>query len=138
MFDFNTSMRAEIEDIPSATQRLIDDSEHEISTAALTLKEVNPRFVSTVARGSSDHAAAYLKYAIELTARVPVASIGPSISSIYGVDLQLGQSACLAISQSGKSPDIVGMVESASRGGAGFDAARSAWSLASRSAAMVC
>jgi glucosamine--fructose-6-phosphate aminotransferase (isomerizing) len=118
MFDFATKMRAEIEDIPGAIQRLLDESEHEVSAAAQTLKEVEPRFISTVARGSSDHAAAYLKYAIELTARVPVASIGPSVSSIYGVDLHLAQSACLAISQSGKSPDIVSMVESARRSGA--------------------
>ena len=118
MFDFDTKMRAEIEDIPSAIQRLLDESEQEVSAAAETLKQVDPRFVSTVARGSSDHAAAYLKYAIELTARVPVASIGPSVSSIFGVDLQLAKSACMAISQSGKSPDIVSMLESASRGGA--------------------
>ncbi|MEP0942906.1 MAG: SIS domain-containing protein [Rhizobiaceae bacterium] len=118
MFDFDTKMRAEIEDIPFAMQRLLNESEPQILAAAETLKAVKPRFVSTVARGSSDHAAAFLKYAIELTARVPVASIGPSVSSIYGTDLQLAQSACLAISQSGKSPDIVSMVESARRGGA--------------------
>lgn len=118
MFDFDTKMRAEIEDIPQAINCLIDESGQEIAAAAQALKSVDPRFVSTVARGSSDHAAAYLKYAIELTARIPVASIGPSVSSIYGIDLRHSQSACLAISQSGQSPDIVSMLESAGRGGA--------------------
>lgn len=118
MFDFDTKMRAEIDDIPAAIQRLLDESGQNLATAARALKELEPRFVSTVARGSSDHAAAYLKYAIELTARIPVASIGPSVSSIYDVDLRHDQSACLAISQSGQSPDIVSMLKSAGRGGA--------------------
>ena len=73
---------------------------------------------STVARGSSDHAASFLKYAVELTAGMPVASVGPSIASIYGAKLKLDGSACLAISQSGKSPDIVAMAEAARAGGA--------------------
>ena len=47
-----------------------------------------------------------------------MASIGPSISSIYGAKLKLADSACLAISQSGKSPDIVAMAEGARAGGA--------------------
>ena len=74
--------------------------------------------VATIARGSSDHAATFLKYAIELTARIPVASLGPSVMSIYGNELKLDQCAAIAISQSGKSPDIVAMAESARRNGA--------------------
>src|SRR5690606_35795708 len=79
---------------------------------------VDPALVLTVARGSSDHAASYLKYAIELTLGLPVASVGPSIASIYGKDLKLGAAAAIAISQSGKSPDIVGMAQSMRRSGA--------------------
>ena len=71
--------------------------------------------VATIARGSSDHATAFLKYAIELTAGLPVASIGPSIVSIYGRELKLRRCAVLAVSQSGKSPDIVAMEQSARR-----------------------
>ena len=74
--------------------------------------------MTTIARGSSDHAAAFLKYVIELTAGVPVASLGPSIASIYGAKLKLDGSACLTISQSGKSPDIVAMAETVRAGGA--------------------
>src|SRR5690606_16080644 len=48
----------------------------------------------------------------------PVASGGPTIASIYGRDLKLGRAAAIAISQSGKSPDIVGMAQSARRSGA--------------------
>ena len=78
----------------------------------------DPHVLVTVARGSSDHAASFLKYAVELTAGIPVASVGPSVASIYGAQLRLKGAACLAISQSGKSPDIVAMAEAARRGGA--------------------
>jgi len=111
-------MRREIAEIPEATARLLEGSAKELAETGLHLKRANPRFVTTVARGSSDHAASFLKYAIELNAGLPVASIGPSISSIYGAKLKLADSACLAISQSGKSPDIVAMAEGARAGGA--------------------
>ena len=89
-----------------------------LAAAGAAIRALDPRFLTTVARGSSDHAAAFLKYAIELTAGVPVASLGPSIASIYGARLKLAQSASIAISQSGKSPDIVAMAKSARDGGA--------------------
>ena len=113
-----THMRREIAEIPEATARLLEGSAKELAETGLHLKRAQPRFVTTVARGSSDHAASFLKYAIELNAGLPVASIGPSISSIYGAKLKLADSACLAISQSGKSPDIVAMAEGARAGGA--------------------
>lgn len=113
-----THMRREIAEIPEATARLLEGSAKELAETGQHLKRAAPRFVTTVARGSSDHAASFLKYAIELTAGLPVASIGPSISSIYGAKLKLADSACLAISQSGKSPDIVAMAEGARAGGA--------------------
>lgn len=113
-----THMRREIAEIPEATTRLLEGSAKELAETGQHLKRANPRFVTTVARGSSDHAASFLKYAIELNAGLPVASIGPSISSIYGAKLKLADSACLAISQSGKSPDIVAMAEGARAGGA--------------------
>jgi glucosamine--fructose-6-phosphate aminotransferase (isomerizing) len=111
-------MRREIEEIPAALHRLLDSSQSVIEPAANELQKLKPRFITTIARGSSDHAASYLKYAIELEASIPVASIGPSIASIYGASLNLDQSASLTISQSGKSPDIVQMAKSTANGGA--------------------
>ncbi|HVX79845.1 MAG TPA: SIS domain-containing protein [Devosiaceae bacterium] len=111
-------MRAEIEEIPDAVQRFLTESESLLAAAGQALKRKNPAVIITIARGSSDHAAGFLKYAVELTAGVPVASVGPSIVSIYGRELRLDRAAAFAISQSGKSPDIVTMTESARRGGA--------------------
>ena len=113
-----THMRREIEQIPAVIANMLDRSGPVLDSAATALRDLDPAVVSTIARGSSDHACSYLKYAIELTLGLPVASIGPSIASIYGRDLKLGRAASLSISQSGKSPDIVGMTQSAKRSGA--------------------
>jgi glucosamine--fructose-6-phosphate aminotransferase (isomerizing) len=118
MGDNATHMRIEIEEIPDATRRLLVNSGEQLKQAGTALKKLQPVMVATIARGSSDHAAAFLKYAIELVAGVPVASIGPSIMSIYGRELRLKGCAAISISQSGKSPDIVAMEQSAKRNGA--------------------
>lgn len=113
-----TFMRQEIEQIPGVVAGFLDQGAATLDKAAAALRERDPLLVATIARGSSDHASAYLKYAIELTIGLPVASIGPSVASIYGKSLRLDRAATIAISQSGKSPDIVGMAESARRSGA--------------------
>lgn len=113
-----THMRREVDEIPQVVSRFLTEAAPTLDAAAARLREVDPSVVVTVARGSSDHASAYLKYAIELTLGLPVASIGPSIASIYGKDLRLSNAVAIAISQSGKSPDIVGMAQSARRSGA--------------------
>jgi len=113
-----THMRQEVDQIPQVVASFLEASAVSLDAAAARLRELDPALVVTVARGSSDHAATYLKYAFELTMGVPVASVGPSIASIYGRDLKLGKAAAIAISQSGKSPDIVGMAQSARRSGA--------------------
>jgi Predicted phosphosugar isomerases len=113
-----TNMRKEIDEIPEAAARLLDGSAAQLAAAGLALREKDPAFLITIARGSSDHAATFIKYAVELTAGRPVASLGPSLASIYGKTLKLDGGAAIAISQSGKSPDIVAMAEAATKSGA--------------------
>lgn len=111
-------MAREVAEIPAAAQRFLTLSAEATAKAAEAMRRADPALVVTVARGSSDHAATYLKYAVELLAGVPVASVGPSIASIYKRPLRLGQAACIGISQSGQSPDIVDMMRAAGDGGA--------------------
>lgn len=113
-----THMRREVLEIPHAVARLLDQSDLQIREAGRALQRADPRLIVTVARGSSDHAATLVKYAIELRAGIPVASLSPSLASIYGAHLKLAQTACIAVSQSGKSPDIVAMLAAARRDGA--------------------
>ncbi len=116
--DHKTLMLAEVEEIPEAAARFLESGRTAVAEAAAAMRGADPSLVVTVARGSSDHAATYLKYAIELAAGLPVASVGPSVASIYGRRLRLGSAACIGVSQSGQSPDIVEMMASAEAGGA--------------------
>ena len=113
-----THMRQEINEIPDAVTRLLDRSSVMIAAAGQALRERDPAFLVTIARGSSDHAATFIKYAVELSTGRPVASLGPSLASIYHAPMKLAGGAAIAISQSGKSPDIVAMAQSATDAGA--------------------
>lgn len=113
-----TLMRQEITEIPNAVDRLLTEGEDAIASAAGAARAFDPRFLISVARGSSDHACTYLKYASELLLGLPMASVGPSVSSVYGVTLTAPDALCLSVSQSGQSPDIVRMTESLRGGGA--------------------
>ncbi len=114
----DTRMRREILEIPAAVERLLSQGGPAVVAAANALRARDPAFVISLARGSSDHAATYFKYASELLLGIPVASVGPSVASVYGRPLKLAGSACLTISQSGKSPDIVEAARSARAAGA--------------------
>jgi glutamine---fructose-6-phosphate transaminase (isomerizing) len=113
-----THMAREVAEIPAAAARFLEGSGDAVRQTAAAMRKLDPNLVVTVARGSSDHAATYLKYAVELLAGIPVASVGPSVASIYGRPLRLGGAVCVGISQSGQSPDIVEMMRAGRRGGA--------------------
>jgi glucosamine--fructose-6-phosphate aminotransferase (isomerizing) len=113
-----THMARETGQIAEVIRRLLRLAGPELAEAGAAIRACDPLFLTTVARGSSDHAAAFLKTAIELTAGRPVASLGPSIASIYHAGLKLDRSVSIAISQSGKSPDIVSMARATREGGA--------------------
>jgi len=82
------------------------------------IRALAPRAVVTCARGSSDHAATYAKYLIETRAGVLTASAAPSVASVYGVAQDLRGCLFIAISQSGRSPDLLAAVAHAKACGA--------------------
>lgn len=112
-----TRMRREIDEIPEAVERLLTNGNGDIASVAAAAREVDPAFIVTVARGSSDHVCTFLKYAAEILLGIPVASVGPSVASIYDSEMKLSRSLCLSVSQSGQSPDIVAMARNAVRDG---------------------
>jgi glucosamine--fructose-6-phosphate aminotransferase (isomerizing) len=82
------------------------------------LRVLAPAVVVTCARGSSDHAATFAKYLIEMQLGVPTSSAAPSVSSVYDARPRLQGALCLAISQSGASPDLLATVRMAREAGA--------------------
>ena len=89
-----------------------------ISAIGSELRRLAPRTVITCARGSSDHAATYAKYLVETLTGVVTASAAPSVSSLYGVTQDLRGCLFIAISQSGRSPDLLATVAAARQAGA--------------------
>jgi glucosamine--fructose-6-phosphate aminotransferase (isomerizing) len=82
------------------------------------LRELKPRAIVTLARGSSDNAATFARYLVETRAGVLTSSASPSVGSLYGATPDLTGSVVLAISQSGQSPDLLAAAERASANGA--------------------
>src|SRR3979490_2768588 len=81
-----------------------------IAAIGAEVRRLGPRAVITCARGSSDHAATYAKYLIETRAGVLTASAAPSVSSVYGVPQDIRGCLFIALSQSGRSPDLLAAV----------------------------
>lgn len=116
--DNATWMARETAESGDAVARLLDQSGDAIRAAGKLLRDLDPRLVAICARGSSNHAAAFFKYAAETQLGLPVVAIGPSIASVYRTPLRLDGAAMLLISQSGRSPDLLAMARAAQRGGA--------------------
>lgn len=113
-----SQMRREARETADAVRRQCADHGGAYAELADRLRARQPRFIVTCARGSSDHASLYGKYLLETHLGLPVASVGPSVASIYNGDLDLRDVLFLAVSQSGKSPDLLRLTEAARAGGA--------------------
>lgn len=113
-----SAILTEISQIPEVLRRSSEQQFMASGKVVLTLDGRKPRLLATIGRGSSDHAATFLRYCFEIALGVPGSSISPSISSIYGRQLDLEGALCLAVSQSGRSPDIVKAAAMARNGGA--------------------
>ena len=113
-----TKMHREIAESAAAIARQLADNGAAVGALAASLRADPPRLVATGARGSSDNAATFAKYLIETRLGIATMSAAPSVQSIYGAEQDLAGTLFLAISQSGKSPDLLRQAEAAKRGGA--------------------
>ncbi len=116
--DRPTAMAEEIREAPDAIARFFDRETANLRDIARRLAERQPGVIVTCARGSSDNAAAYFKYLTEILLGIPVASVGPSVASLYRAPLQLHGAVMVSVSQSGRSPDIVSLQVAAQAAGA--------------------
>lgn len=89
-----------------------------VGQIAGNLKRIGPKFVFTCARGSSDHVATYAKYLIETQMGLAVCSFAPSVASLYAAQTDFREAVFIAISQSGRSPDLLSASRAAKAGGA--------------------
>jgi glucosamine--fructose-6-phosphate aminotransferase (isomerizing) len=100
-------MAAEVAEQPMVLQRLLDEARADATRAAAVIAAKAPRFVLLAARGTSDHAALYAKYLVEIRLGLPAGLASPSTLTAYGARPDLRDVLVVAVSQSGGSPDLL-------------------------------
>jgi glucosamine--fructose-6-phosphate aminotransferase (isomerizing) len=111
-------MLAEILEQPVALERTLRRTLAKARRFRETLRKRDIRMVILVARGTSDNAATFGRYLIEITTGLPVSLAAPSIHTVYKTNLRLSNTLVVGISQSGAGPDINQVLESSRQRGA--------------------
>jgi glucosamine--fructose-6-phosphate aminotransferase (isomerizing) len=111
-------MLSEIEQQPIAIERTIQREAKKIESFSAKLKASRPRLIVLVARGSSDNAALFGRYLLELTTGIPVSLAAPAVHTLYKKKLDLRDALVVGVSQSGEGVDINLTLENAKRSGA--------------------
>lgn len=111
-------MRTELGESPDVVARLLDRAVGPVSDVARLVRERDVDLVLIAARGTSDHAAIYAQYVLGARNGLPVALAAPSLTSVYGRPPRVRNALVIGISQSGRSPDVVAVLDDARRQGA--------------------
>jgi glucosamine--fructose-6-phosphate aminotransferase (isomerizing) len=111
-------MLSEIAEQPAALARTISEERKKIARLGQTLKERQINFIVLVARGSSDNAALFGRYLLEITTGIPVSLSAPSVHTIYSAKLKLDHALVVGVSQSGEGEDINLVLDNARKCGA--------------------
>ena len=118
MSEFDQCMAAEIREAPEAVARQRLSLQPALGELVARLERKPPHVIVTCARGRSAHAATFGKHLIERRLGIPVAAAAPSIATVYGRQLELRDQLFLAVSQSGRSDDLVEQATVAKAAGA--------------------
>jgi glucosamine--fructose-6-phosphate aminotransferase (isomerizing) len=113
-----TLMFSEASEAPAVVERQRVIIAEPLKALADRFRAVTPRAVLTLARGSSDHAATFARYLIETRTGTVTASASPSVGSLYRTGPDLEGTVIIAISQSGRSPDLLAAATHAQEHGA--------------------
>jgi len=111
-------MLAEIEQQPAALERTIKQESRRIARFADSLKKRGIRLIVLVARGSSDNAALFGRYLLEISTGIPVSLAAPAVHTLYRAKLDLRDALVIGISQSGEGLDVNTVLENTRRSGA--------------------
>jgi glutamine---fructose-6-phosphate transaminase (isomerizing) len=109
---------AELNDAPDAVRRQARALAEPLDMLVARLRRKLPQVVVTCARGTSAHAATFGKHLIERYLNIPVAAAAPNIATVYHQRLHLTDQLFLAISQSGRSDDLIEQATAARASGA--------------------
>jgi glucosamine--fructose-6-phosphate aminotransferase (isomerizing) len=111
-------MLEEIRQQPEALARTLARETRHVEQLRRTLTKRRPRLIVLAARGTSDNAALFGRYLLEIATGIPVTLAAPSIVSLYGVKVDYRETLVVALSQSGESTDTNMVLERAREQGA--------------------
>jgi glucosamine--fructose-6-phosphate aminotransferase (isomerizing) len=113
-----SKMLEETRDQPEALSQTLSGAIAGVEELRGYFRKRRPRLIVLVARGTSDNAAQFGRYLIEITTRIPVSLAAPSILTLYECPVDLREVVMIGISQSGESTDTNAVLEDARKQGA--------------------
>ena len=111
-------LRAEIHEQPDVAAHLLVAGPPVLDAVAAEVRRRGIGLVVIAARGTSDHAAVYAQYVLGARNGLTVALAAPSLVTLYGASPHYGNALVIGLSQSGRSPDVVGVMAAARAQGA--------------------
>lgn len=111
-------MLAEIAEQPAVLERTIQAERDKVTKLGDFLRQKDIDLIVLVARGSSDNAALFGRYLLEVTTGIPVSLSAPSVFTLYDAKLKLKRALVIGVSQSGEGIDINLVLEKAKAAGA--------------------
>src|SRR5438128_11106394 len=111
-------MLEEIRQQPAALARTLAGETRRIEQFRRRLGGWRPKLIVLAARGTSDNAAQFGRYLLEITTGIPVSLAAPSIYTLYKTGVDLREALVIGISQSGESTDTNLVLERAAAQGA--------------------
>ena len=111
-------MLEEIRQQPDALARTLSSEMRRVERFKKLVEKRRPRLIVLVARGTSDNAALFGRYLLEITTGIPVSLAAPSIATLYDTPVDYRDALVVAISQSGESTDTNVVLEKARERGA--------------------
>src|SRR3954464_15533985 len=111
-------MLDEIRQQPAVLARTLSTELGHVEEFKQYLTTHRPKLIVLVARGTSDNAAQFGRYLLEITTGIPVSLAAPSITTLYNARIDYKDALVVAISQSGESTDTNLVLERARQQGA--------------------
>lgn len=111
-------MLEEIRQQPAAIERTFRAEWRQVERLRRVFEQKRPQLIVLAARGTSDNAAQFGRYLLEITTGIPVSLAAPSVHTLYGAKLDYSNALVVAISQSGESTDTNYVLERAKSSGA--------------------
>jgi glutamine---fructose-6-phosphate transaminase (isomerizing) len=112
-----TIFEREIYQQPEVIENLITKQGSKVEELAANLREKKPSFAIIAARGTSDNAAIYSKYLFTGLNNIPAGLAMPSLHTLYHTNPDLRGGVVIGISQSGQTPDVRAVLETANNQG---------------------